>query len=305
MSSKATSFIRRSALLLCFALQLRVPAFASVPSREIIFPICGEAISADQAHFHTSLWITNPSRKPVSLTLEFVRAGTSSVRPAGEPVTLRPLESRRWQDVNQEILRTPRVLGALRIKSSGPILSTIRIERQHSDALGTDRRGSSFDGIPAEMAFGKGRQTVLQGVVRDPAGTDRYNLFLAEIHGHPLAIEVEFREGGRQLVGSERYVLHPFEQRTISVDTLLPAFMLHDGTATIRATSGPGRLVAAGARLNGRTGDSTTFEMSYDAGTPSLIKPSEWIPLGFAAVVSLAIGLAAAADHRKRAPREH
>jgi len=305
MSSKATSFVRRSALLLCFALQLRVSAFASVPSREIIFPICGEAISADQSHFHTSLWVTNPSRKPVSLTFEFVQAGTSSVRPAGEPVRLGPLESRRWQDVNQDILRTPRVLGALRIKSSGPVLCTIRIERQHSDSLGTDRRGSSLNGIPAEMAIGKGRQTVLQGVVREPAGTDRYNLFLAEIRGHPLAIEVEFREGGRQLVGSERYVLHPFEQRTISVDTLLPAFTLQDGTATIRATSGPGRVVAAGARLNGRTGDSTTFEMSFEAGTPSLIKPSEWIPLGLAAVVSLAIGLAAAADHRKRASRKH
>lgn len=304
MSSTATSYVRRSALLLCLVLQLPVSAFAAVPSREIFFPISGEAISADQSHFRTSLWITNPSRKPVSLTFEFVQAGTFSVRPAGQPVTLSPLESRRWQDVNQEILRTPRVLGALRIKSSGPILSTIRIERQHSNSLGTDRRGSSFDGIPAEMAIGKGQQTVLQGVVREPAGTDRYNLFLAEIRGHPIAIDVEFREGGRQMVGSERYVLHPFEQRTISVDALLPAVTLHDGTATIRATAGPGRVVAAGARLNGRTGDSTTFEMSYDAAGPPIIRPSEWIPLGFAAVVSLAIGLAAAADHRKEAPRK-
>lgn len=289
----------KSALLLCFFLLTGLGALASVPAREIIFPIAGQAISANGAHFHTGLWITNLSKRPASLKFEFVQAGTSTVRTVGEPVTLSPLETRRWEDVNQDILRTPLLLGALRIEASAAILGTIRIERVRSDDRGTDRRVISFGGIPAQMAIGKGQQTVLQGVVREPAGTHRYNLFLAEIRGHPLAITVEFREGGREMLGSEQYVLHPFEQRTISVDTLWPAITLHDGTATVRATSGPGRVVAAGARLDSATGDSTPFEMSYEAVAPSMIKPAEWIPFGFAALVCLAIGLAVAVDKKR------
>lgn len=297
--SMSITFSRKSSLLLCLLLQTALGASASVPSREINFPIAGEALSADGSHFYTGLWITNLSQRPASLNFEFVQAGTSSVRTVGEPVTLSPFETRRWRDVNKEILRTPLALGALRIKATAPITGTIRIERQRSDDRGIDRRASSFNGIPAEMAIGKGQQAVLQGVVRGPIGTNRYNLFLSEVRGHPLAIEVEFREEGRTIVGGERYVLHPFEQRTISVDALLPGITLHDGTATVKATSGPGRIVAAGARLDSVTGDTTPFEMSYDTAVPSLIRPSEWIPLGFAALVSLAIGLAAAVDQKK------
>ena len=298
-----TNVRRNFALLLCLVLATGLGARASVPAREIIFPIAGEAVSADGSHFRTGLWITNLSNRPASLKLEFVQAGTSSIRAVGEPVTLRPLETRRWQDVNQEILRSPLVLGALRINASAPIQGRIRIENRRSNDSGTDRRWSTFDGIPAEMAIGKGQQTVLQGVVREPNGTDRYNLFLAEVRGHPLALTVEFREGGREMLGSEQYVLHPFEQRTISVDTLLPRITLQDGTATIRATSGPGRVVAAGARLDGATGDSTTFEMSYDQAGPRLIQPAEWISFGFAALICVAIGLSAAVDRKRQGGR--
>lgn len=290
-------------LLLCALFQPGFLALASHPSREIIFPIAGEAISADGSHFRTGLWVTNPGKRPALLKFEFVQAGTSSIRAVGEPVTLGPLQTRRWQEVNQEILRSPLALGALRINASVPILATIRIENSRSKDRGTGRRGSAFDGIPAEMAIGKGQQTVLQGVVREPNGTDRYNLFLAEVRGHPLALTVEFRESGREMLGSEQYVLHPFEQRTISVDTLLPRITLRDGTATIRALSGPGRVVAAGAQLDGATGDSIAFEMSYDAVGPRLIRPPEWSPLGFAALICMAIGLSAAIDRKRQEGR--
>jgi hypothetical protein len=260
--------------LLFLSLFLARPLLAGYAARDLVFPIIGRAAAPNGQTFLTSIWITNTSPKPASVTLSFLEAGHANPAPRRTQIEIAPGATRVFDPLNAPV-------GALQIHSNVDLIASARI--------GSSDFTTSCAGIPARFAIGTGQSSLMQGYVTAPG---QYKLYVTEITGEPLAYAVTVSDGAGHIRGEKRLYIDRNEELRLDLTAMFPGI---DGTVVkIEGINGSGKIIALGLQRMPGVQDASAFEMSFPS--PSRFAMS-WIEGTTYAAVALA-ALAAALIRR-------
>lgn len=255
------------------ALFFIVPAHASVgvsAGTDLIVPAVAQAQGLGGAVFQSTLWITNTSPSAVSVEVAFLQTGTANPAPPRRTVLVAAGATLRYDNVLRTLFQLDGVAGALRLRSSGPLLASSRTVDLAAGAPLKDAKGLYLAAVPAEQAVGIGEVTWLQGVSNGPGESLRYNFGLVEVAGGPVDVDVIARdESGAQIAATRRLQLG--ENGRLQVNgfgDFTPAVSVTNGLVEFRVVGGTGRVVAFGTQVMGTnddpgSNDSVGFEMAF------------------------------------------
>jgi hypothetical protein len=251
----------RSLIVFAVALAFASPLFAAFPSTDVILPAAGRVSGANGSEFYTTVWVSNPSDVPVDVQMQFLAAGMPNPTPVTVTDTLGAGASKTYENIAETLFDLPGVLGAIRFRSSQPVLVAARIYNQSPGATLSDTQGAGFAGVPASFAIGSDQQARLQGVTQN---TDfRYNLFMVEASGSPIAARIELLDGPGNVVATRDFPLRGYEQLLVSVAELAPGGLISNGQLRATVAAGEGKLIVAGSLVANESQDATGFEMSF------------------------------------------
>ncbi len=262
---------------------LASPLFAAYASRDVVLPVAGRATGADGRLFLTALWITNPSERDALDATVIFHPAAEKMPSHESKLHLGPGETRVVDPIDAAILGVPEALGALRIIATRDVLATARVYSRMPNESSARSLATSFPAMPVEYAIGNGESATLQGL--SPAD-GRYKIYLAEVAGQPLDVDVSLLDARGVTIASKRMYVDKNRQLTADAGELFPKFT--SGTATLRVdgVNGGGRVVVAGSQIARESQDSTPFEMSFT--TTPRERLGGWEALTYIAVAAVA-----------------
>lgn len=237
------------------------PVFAAFAATDVILPAAGRVSGAGGSEFYTTVWVSNPGDTAVDIQMQFLAAGMPNLSPATVIDTLAPGQSRTYENIGETLFNLPGILGAIRFRSSEPVLVAARIYNQSPGATLSDTQGAGFAGVPASFAIGNDEQAMLQGVNQN--SDFRYNLFLVEASGSLLTARIELLDGPGGVVATREIMLRGYEQLLVNISEIAPSGMISGGQVRARVVGGDGRLIIAGSLVARESQDATGFEMSF------------------------------------------
>ena len=248
------------------ALTVALSAQGAFTGTDLVVPVAGRTEGAGGSQFYTTLWITNPNDGPAKAAIRFLAAGEA--RPAVE-VEIEPGVTKIYENAAESLFGIRNGVGALRVTATRKLLVSARIYNQNDGAPAAATQGLSFAGVPAAFGIGRGEAATIQGVKR--TADYRYNVFLVETTGVPIAIELKVRDAGGRERAAMAILLGGYEQRMLSIPSLLGAETLTDGVVELRGIDGDGKVVGVGSLIANASQDGTSFEMIFSES--SLIGP--------------------------------
>ena len=250
-------------LLAAGALGGAEPSFAGFASTETFLPAVGRIPGKFGAQFYTTIWATNLTGSTVHFTFEFLKEGQANTSPASFTDTLAPGQTSVYENVVETKLGLVNALGAARITSDGEILVAERIYNQEPGDDLDKTEGLFFSGVPKGFSIALGQSASIQGI--DQGGTEnfRYNFELVETGGASTTVHVVLYDGDGQPLGSNDYLLQPYEQIQPNVDDLAANLATTNARITATVTAGAGSVLLAGAQVANVSQDSSGFEMSF------------------------------------------
>lgn len=241
------------------------PAAASFSGADLFVPAVGRAAGQQGSAWYTSLWLHNPGAEPAQVTVELLRRGQANPRPELQALTVPAGATLAFADCLIELYGLESALGALRIRSTQPVVAGARVFNQPGESL-RESQGQLMPGLPGRLAVAAGGSTDIPGVAQPANGDFRTNFGLVETRGGDVEVElVLFDEAGVELA-SGSLDLRPFEPVQISLAELAPDAAVSAGRLHVAVTGGSGAVLAyASAVANGTLSqDPTTLTMELD-----------------------------------------
>jgi hypothetical protein len=230
--------------------------FAGFTARDVFIPAIGQVEGVAGSHFDSTIFISNPNSESAQIEISFLAsAGTSS--PFSD--TIAAGATRVYSP--SSLFGFMNALGGARVKSSQNVLVTARVFEQTPGSSLT--KGQTFSAVPADFGVAVGDSADLQGVRQTK--DYRYNIFLIETTGNALNFDLTVKNNLGADVTTKSLLLQPFEQRLVSLRSLVPTVEISDGFLHIKPTAGNGRVVAAGSQISNGTNEPTSFEMSFSS----------------------------------------
>jgi hypothetical protein len=246
-------------LCLCFA----APLFAGFGSTETFLPAVGRVPGQGGAQFYTTVWATNLTSAPQTMTFRFLKQGQANGSPASFVDTLQPGETKVYENVVESKLGLNNAIGAARVTSTGEIFVSERIFNQAPGADLGNTEGLFFAGVPKSFSISAGQSASIQGINQGGAENFRYNFALVETGGGSPSVNVQVFDGSGTLLGQKAYPLQPYEQLQPGVADVVPGIKTTNARITATVTGGTGSVLLAGAQLANVSQDSSGFEMSF------------------------------------------
>jgi hypothetical protein len=242
---------------------LASPLFAGFGSTETYLPAVGRVPGKNGAQFYTTVWATNLTAAPQTLTFEFLKTGQSNPSPASFHDSLEPGQTKVYENVVESKLGLNNALGAARILSSGEIFVSERIYNQNpGDDLG-NTEGLFFAGVPKGFSISSGESASIQGIDQGGSENFRYNFALIETGGGSPTVNVQVFDGSGTMLGQKSYPLLPYEHVQPAVDDVVPGIATTNARITATVTGGSGSVLLAGAQVANESQDSSGFEMTF------------------------------------------
>jgi len=239
------------------------PLFAGFASTESYLAAVGRVPGKDGAEFYTTVWATNLTTAPQTMTFQFLKSGQANPSPASFHDTLQPGETKVYENVVEKKLGLTNSLGAARITSTGEIFVAERIYNQEpGDDLG-NTEGLFFAGVPKSFSISAGQSASIQGIDQGGSENFRYNFALIETSGHSATVNVQVFDESGTLLGEKAYPLLPYEQIQPSVADVVPGIHTTNARLTATVTDGAGSVILAGAQVANESQDSSGFEMTF------------------------------------------
>jgi hypothetical protein len=251
----------RAFIVVAIALAFVPQLVAAFPSTEVILPAAGRVSGVNGSEFYTTVWVSNPSDAPVDIQMQFLASGVPNPTPVTVTDTLGAGASKTYENITETLFDLPGVLGAIRFRSSQPVLVAARIYNRSPGATLSDTQGAGFAGVPASFAIGSDREARLQGVTQN--ADFRYNLFMVEASGSPIAARIELLDGPGNVVATRDYSLRGYEQLLVSAAELAPGGLISNAQIRAKVAAGDGKLIVAGSLVANESQDATGFEMSF------------------------------------------
>ncbi len=254
----------RSRAFLVFGIFLAAAsAEAAFPSTEVFLPAVGRIAGKGGAEFYTTVWATNLTAAPQTLTFQFLKQGQANPSPAKFTDSLAAGETKVYENVVESKLGLADALGGARVISSGEIFVAERIYNQEpGDDLG-NTEGLFFAGVPKAFSISPGQSASIQGINQGGSENFRYNFAMLETGGGSPTVSVQLFDGSGTLLGQKAYALQPYEQIQPNVVDLDASVATTNARITATVTGGTGSVLIAGAQLANESQDSSGFEMSF------------------------------------------
>ncbi|HPC84209.1 MAG TPA: hypothetical protein P5234_12765 [Thermoanaerobaculaceae bacterium] len=222
---------------------------------------------AQGSDWYTTLWVTNLSvTEEARVEIRFLRKDQANLpTPAPHGETLRPGETRRYDNVLESLFGAAQTSGALWIRADHDVLATSRTFDLHGPTDGRESRGHCFGGIPPWFAIGPQEMTWLQGVSLNGGEDFRYNFGMIETSGQGATLSVELVDGEGRTTASRSYALRPYEPKQVAVSTLAAGVATRNSILRATVTSSTGRVILYGTQMPNGSNDSAGFEMAFPA----------------------------------------
>jgi hypothetical protein len=266
------------ALRAAFVLSLFASAALAIPpSTDQYLPstgrVQGQCPGGICALFRTDVWIFNPSTTTTAnVEIIFLPRDTDNSNPtATTSFAVQPGQTKEFDDIFQSAFNLDGVVGALRVTSDVPVVATSRIYDVNVQTnKGTGTAGQFYPGLDAGLAIGSGQSTDIVGTAEDP--TDwRTNLSICETTGQQVTLKIDRLDANGNLVSTiDNYVVRPREAKQLnSVLTSLGTTPATNQRIRVTPESGSGRVLVTASRIDNRTGDPFSIEMTTPAATAS------------------------------------
>jgi len=256
-------------------------ALATVPGTDLYVPAVGHGLGVSvngvQAHWRADVWVFNPSPQTANVKLYLLFRGQANPSPQMRPATVASGVTLYLPDVVFNTFGADSTYGGLRITSDVPVVVTGRSYDANVTMVGepTGTAGQFFSGIPAATAIGNGDSTDIVGLDQDgfqANGTWRSNLALVETTGNPVDLLLQRFDGAGNLIGSLPYHLDGRMVAQVNfVVTAITNLVGTDQRVNLSVTGGSGAVIAAASRIDNRTGDPSTVEMTGQGRTGSYL----------------------------------
>ncbi len=237
------------------------PLFAGFADTDLILPAAGRVLGAGGSEFFTTGLVTNPNDHAVDVQFQFLQAGQANPAPLTVTDTLAAGQTKTYENLGETLFHRAGVLGAVRVRSSAPILVSARIYNQTPGVSLANTQGVSIAGVPVSFAIARGEQGVLQGVNQN--NDFRYNFFLVEVSGGSASVQLSLRDAAGGEIVTKTYPLLPYEQMLVSMTDLAPGRTVEGAQMQATVTSDTGRVIFAGSLVANGSQDSSGFEMSF------------------------------------------
>jgi len=255
--------LRGTMLSLCAIVSVAAPAVAGFGSTETYLPAVGRVPGKNGAQFYTTVWATNLTTAPQTMTFQFLKSGQANPSPASFHDTLQPGETKVYENVVESKLGLSDALGAARITSTGEIFVSERIYNQSpGDDLG-NTEGLFFAGVPKTFSISAGQSASIQGIDQGGSENFRYNFALIETGGGSPTVNVQIFDGNGTLLGQKAFILQPYEQIQPGVGDVVSGIKTTNARITATVTGGSGSVLLAGAQVANESQDSSGFEMTF------------------------------------------
>jgi hypothetical protein len=238
-------------------------AFAGFGSTEVFLPAVGRVSGQGGAQFYTTVWATNLTLAPQSLTFQFLKQGQANTSPAKFIDNLAAGETKVYENVVESKLGLSSAIGAARVTSTGEIFVSERIYNQAPGADLGDTEGLFFAGVPKTFSISAGQSASIQGIDQGGSEDFRYNFALVETGGGSPVVDVQVFDGAGTMLGQRSYPLEPYEQLQPNVADVVAGIKTTNARITATVTGGTGSVLLAGAQLANGSQDSSGFEMSF------------------------------------------
>jgi len=258
-------------LLVALALVVAVPALAVTPAVDVYLPSVGHAQGACPggicSQWRTDVWIYNPASSSATVQISFLRRDTENTSAPSQTVTVAPGETKEYVDIISSLFNLDGVYGALRFVSNTAVVVTGRIYDENVVTnKGTGTAGQFFAGLSAQAAIGNGESTELVGLAQDSAQLWRSNFGFVETAGASATLEVKRLDATGATLATKTYTLRARESKQYSI-TDIGGPLGSNQRVTVKVTAGSGRVLAFASRLDNRTGDPSTVEMTTKPAT--------------------------------------
>lgn len=241
-------------------------AVAVTPAVDVYLPSVGHAQGACPggicSQWRTDVWIYNPGTAAATVQVYFLRRDTENTAPPSQSVTVAAGETKEYVDIVYSLFNLDGVYGALRFVSTVPVVVTGRIYDENVQTnKGTGTAGQFFAGLSAQAAIGNGESTELIGLAQDSAQLWRSNFGFVETAGAAATLEVKRLDATGTSLATKTYSLRAREAKQFSI-TDIGGPLGANQRVTVKVTGGTGKVLAFASRLDNRTGDPSTVEMT-------------------------------------------
>jgi hypothetical protein len=252
---------RLSFVHLCLCVS--TPLLAGFGAMESFLPAVGRVPGQGGAQFYTTVWATNLTAAPQTMTFRFLKQGQANGSPPSFVDTLQPGETKVYENVVESKLGLSNAIGAARVTSTGEIFVSERIFNQAPGADLGNTEGLFFAGVPKSFSISAGQSASIQGIDQGGSENFRYNFALVETGGGSPTVNVQVFDGSGTLLGQKAYSLLPYEQLQPGVGDVVAGIKTTNARITATVTGGTGSVLLAGAQLANISQDSSGFEMSF------------------------------------------
>jgi hypothetical protein len=254
--------LSRTLLVFCvYAIFFSRNASATFAGTELFLPAAGRVLGAGGTEFLTTAWVTNLNDQPVDVQFQFLEAGRSNLNPLTVANTLQAGETKTYTNIVETLFHRSGVLGALRLRSSAPVLASARIYSHVFDATLAGTNGVFFAAVPKTFAIGRGESGTLQGVSQDE--DFRYNFFMVEVTGAETVVQVDLHDAAGKKIATRMYALLPYEELLVTTSDLAADAHVTGGRIDATVIGESGAVIFAGSLVANKTQASTGFEMSF------------------------------------------
>jgi hypothetical protein len=264
---------------LCLILGAGV-AFAVSPGQDLYLVSVGHAQGACVgsppvcSQWRTSVWVYDPSTTDTAhVTVYFLERSKDNTSAASQSFTVAPGETKEFPDIIFDPLGISNKYGSLRFTSDIDVVVTGRIFDQNihtaTGAIGTS--GQFFAGTPGDLAIGLNESTDVIGLAQDASGTTgtwRSNFGFTETTGASCTVQVQRLDGNGNVLATKNYSMQPYGSQQYPITDIGGALGTNQ-RLQVTVTAGSGKIIAFASRIDNRTGDPSTVEMSAQVG-PSI-----------------------------------
>ncbi len=238
---------------------------ASFPDDDLFLPSVGRAVGSQGSKWYTTLWLYNPGTAAADVTISLLRRDQANSSPEQQTVTVPAGSTLTFPDSLYELFGLETALGALRVRSSTPVVAGARVYNQPGDSV-RESQGQLIAGVPSRLAVGLGEDTDIPAVAQPADGSFRTNFGLVETTGSNAEVRVSLLDGDGVELASGSYTLRPFEAFQRSLVSFAPDATIASGRLRVTVTGGSGAVLAfASTVANGvNSQDPMTLEMDLD-----------------------------------------
>jgi hypothetical protein len=251
-------------------------ALAVAPGKDLYLVSVGHAQGACVgtpavcSQWRTGMWIFNPSATETAhVTIYFLERNKANPTPVQASVTIAPLETKEYLDAVLDPLGVDGKYGGIRVTSDIDVVVTGRIYDANvpSTKGGIGTSGQFFAGLPPSVAIGNGDSSDLIGLAQDGAsssGVWRTNFGFQEVTGNSCTAQVQRLDANGNVLATKSYTIEGRAQRQYAITDIGGALGLNQ-RLRISVTGGDGEVIVFGSRIDNKTGDPSTVEMTWTA----------------------------------------